>query len=443
MLFERTATAVSLHATRHLSRQRPITILFLYAVCALAISFISYQVTFSIILLPLASLSFSVLNRTPSYPPILPPPLSRFPLTHAIGASKSLPNKQHHAQINFASLPMRRPEAQLLLSYLSPHHVYLEYGASGTTLAVPHLVHTAFSIEHDIQVCRGIDSEMHAHKSLTDKLRAFCVPVSPGHAGWATQSPFEEGSYAAFQNYVDLPRANLSHMLFDRVLINGRARVACALRILPQLKPTSLVFFHDFFLRPHHYASVLVYYEEVARVVAHAPVSGYTDEPMGMLVLRPRHEYLQRNADVSVARLNAIYAQYTEQPPTEASTTVHLACQRGLLRTDQGGYPYTEMSRLLSRQTTRVRLLLDLAAIPFVVLTYMVLRDVFRKVFLEALSTCSPRGHRLLAGDLLAATTWMSTAATTVVNKQAKCTSLPVTTAARDQASSSTTAKAE
>ncbi|PXF47938.1 hypothetical protein BWQ96_02324 [Gracilariopsis chorda] len=443
MLFERTATTVSLHATRHLSRQRPITVLFLYATLALAIALISYQVTFSIVLLPLASFSFSFLNRTPSYPPELPPALSRFPLSHAIGASNSSETAEQHAQINFASLPMRRPEAQLLLSSLSPDHVYLEYGASGTTLAFPPLVYTAFSIEHDLQVCRGIDSEMHAHKSLTEKLRAFCVPVSPGHAGWGSQSPFEEGTYAAFQNYVDLPRVNLSHVLFDRVLINGRARVACALRILPQLKPSSLVFFHDFFLRPHHYAAVLMFYEEVARVVAHAPVSGYTDEPMGMLVLRPRQEYLQRNADVSVARLNAIYAHYSEQAPTDASTTVDTAYQRGLLKTNQGGYPYIEMSRLLSRQTTRVRLLLDLVAIPFVVLTYMVLRDVFRKVFLEALSASSPRGHRLLGGDLLAAANWMNTAGTNIINKQTKSTSLPVTTTARHQPGASSTAKAE
>ncbi|KAI0556593.1 hypothetical protein FGB62_493g03 [Gracilaria domingensis] len=335
---------------------------------------------------------------------------------------------------------MRRPEADLMLSYLSPEDAYFEYGASGTTLAVPSLVHTAFSVDHDVQVCKGVDAEMHRHKHLSHTLRAFCVPVAPGHAGWGTVSPFEEGSYAAFQNYVDLPRSNLSDQLFDKVLINGRARVACALRILPQLKPTSLVFFHDFFLRPAHYAAVLPFYHEVARVVAHGPVKGYTDEPMGLLVLRPREEYIR--SDVSISRINAIYAQYTEEQPSEASTQIEIAYDHGLLQSDRGAFPYVAFRRQLSRQTTYMRILLDLVAIPFVILTYMVLRDIFRKVFLEALSTASPRGHRLLSGDIRAATSWTTGTSGGVLAANTKSNSMPVTSG-RTQLTSSVGGKAE
>ncbi|CAN8068004.1 unnamed protein product [Agarophyton chilense] len=442
MIFEKTATTVSLHATRQLSRRRPLTILLLNATIAIAITFVSYKVTFSMVLFPLASLSFQLLHRVPSYPPVpAPPALPSLP--RAPGA---LPHPTAHvaqrALLNYASLPMRRPEADLMLSYLSPADVYLEYGASGTTLAVPPLVATAFSVEHDVQVCKGIDAEMHYHPRLADTLRAFCVPVAAGHAGWGTLSPFEEGSYAAFQNYVDLPRSNLSDHRFDKVLINGHARVACALRILPQLKPTSLVFFHDFFLRPAHYAAVLPFYHEVARVVAHSSVTGFTDEPMGMLVLRPREQYVTSDADVAVSRINTIYAQYEEEQPSEASTNMQIAYDHGLLPSDGGAFPLLSLKRQLARQSTQARLFLDLVAIPFVILTYMVLRDVFRKVFLKALSASSPRGHRLLTGDLLAATSWANASTGAVLAVHAKSSSLPVTSA-RTAATSCASGKAE
>lgn len=350
------------------------------------------------LLYPLANLSFTLANRQQS---IHPPPEEE--LAPRIATNISTPRTQY---INYGALPMRRPEADLMLSYLKPTDIYLEYGASATTLSIPHLVSKSYSIEHDVQVCKGISAEMIRHSQLPDKLRAFCAPVPPGRAGWASVSQFEEGSYKAFHNYVDFPLQNLTDVTFDKVFINGRARVACALRILPQLHQSSLVFFHDFFLRPAHYASVLTFYDEVARVVAHAHVSGYTDDPMGLLVLRPKKEYLKRHADVSIARVNAIYEAYKEETPSEATSGVHVAFTHMLQRTDEGGYPYYEINRVLARQSTRARILLDLIAIPFVMLTYLVLRDVFRKVFLEALSSGGRGSSRFFGTDFRTVSSW-------------------------------------
>lgn len=338
---------------------------------------------------PLATLLFSTTGRKPTtYTP--PPASDPFENSRPIGPTMNVTDLYLRRQsVNYAALPMRRPEADLLLSYLKPSDIYLEYGASATTLAFPDLVSAAYSIEHDAHVCKGISSEMLSHKITSSKLRAFCAPVPIGRANWGLNSPFEEGSYRAFHNYVDFPRNNLSNVIFDRVLINGRARVACALRILPQLKPSSLVFLHDFFLRPGHYAEVLTFYDEVARVVATGDVRGYSDDPMGMLVLQPKAAYAGRKEQVTATRLNRIYDIYAEVEPTKETAGMEVALRYGLLKSIEGGYPYYENSRRVAQETTRMRLVLDLVALPFIILTYLVVRDIFRKVFLEALSSSS------------------------------------------------------
>lgn len=447
MLFERAATFLSLYLTRRLSRYRALTILSIYAATACLIALISYYVSFILVLYPLANLFFTASGNLAAAPMPQIPGLPSSAAQYAIGAAPQNRTAELRARqmyVNYGSLPMRRPEADLLMSYLRPSDVYLEYGASGTTLAFPMLVRQSFAIEHDAQVCSGISSEMHRHPALAARLRAFCATVPPGRAGWALRSQFEEGTYRAFHNYVDFPRTNLSNVKFDRVLINGRARVACALRILPQLRPTSLVFFHDYFLRPKHYSSVLTYFEEVARIVAHGPVSGYTDDPMGMLVLRPKKEYIEEGmSDVPVAHVNAIYDANYEKEPTEDSASMAAAFDpTGLSRSDEGGFPYYELKRNLARETTHARIVLDLIMLPFIVVTYYVLQALFRKIFLEALSSSGARSSRLFAGDFRAAMPW-AFSRNTAGSAKAHSKTLPVTTVKPLDGATGSTGKAE
>ncbi|CDF35217.1 unnamed protein product [Chondrus crispus] len=444
MLFEKTFTLLVRFLTRKLSRYRAVTVLTIYAATAFFIILFSYFFTFSLILYPFAGRLFEASGRVAARHV---PNLQNAPAgmaTYMIGATSRDESAEFAAReefVNYKSLPMRRPEVDLLLSYLRPEDTYLEYGASGTTLSFPMLVSQSYVIEHDAQVCKGISSEMKQHPELAKRLRAFCAPVPHGKAGWGLKSEFEEGSYTAFHNYVDFPRMNLSEVAFDKVLINGRARVACALRILPQLREHSRVFFHDYFLRPEHYSSVLTYYDEVARILAHGPVSGYTDEPMGLLVLKPKLEYIDNEiAHVTVARLNTIYDNYEETEPTEDSASADTAFQHGLLSTGEGGFPYYEMSRELARSTTRVRLLLDVIMIPCIVVTYLVLRCLFVNVFLEALSSAL-RSSKLFAGDIRAAVPWASRSSSATSKPQTRI--LPISMGSAGEATTSSTGKAE
>lgn len=389
----------STRAVRHLSRLRPTLILAIFVLTVVVVLLVVERLLSLLVLHPLAVLHFRLASRKPA-PDVTPSSADpEGAATFVIGAQPDdLAQEQSNRQryVKYGALPMRRPEADLLLSYLKPSDVYLEFGASGTTLAFPHLVARAYSIEHDIRVCEGIAAELREHQSLQSKLRAFCAPVRKGHANWGIKSPFEEGSYVTFQNYVDFPRANLSGVHFDKVLINGRARVACALRILPMLTTNSLVFFHDYFARPQHYAAILPYYEEVARVVAHGPVSGYSDDPMGLVVFKP-HAHFTANGtgDVSAKRINAIYDIFVEHPPSARTTGLDIAVRYGLQPTEGAAYPYTRMTQQLSRQTTRARLLIDLAALPFVIGTYALLHYLFVFVFRDAMALSrASRGTR-------------------------------------------------
>lgn len=445
MLFERAFTFLSLYATRRLSRQRAVTILAIYAIVVCSVVLVSYFISFSLVLYPLAHVLFDLSGGVASggVPRAWNDPegIATFAMG-AYPANRTAELRARRQYVNYDALPMRRPEADLIMSYLNPTDTYLEYGASGTTLAFPMLVRHSFAIEHDTEVCDGISSEMQKHRELADRLRAFCAPVPPGRADWALQSQFEEGSYRAFHNYVDFPRTNLSSVKFDKVLINGRARVACALRILPQLHAQSIVFFHDYFLRPKHYSYVLAFFDEVARIVAHGPVTGFTDEPMGLLVLKPKPQYVEDGlSDISVARVNAIYDTFHDIAPTEKSASLETAFQSSLLSTGEGEFPYYDMKRKLTRETTRARLLLDLVMIPFIALTYYILRIIFLKIFLEALTCSGTRSSRIFAGDLRAAIPWASRGSSSMNKPLSK--TIPISVSKTQENSSSLTGKAE
>ena len=110
--------------------------------------------------------------------------------------------------------------------------------------------------------------------------------------------------------YAWLPIAVLTHALdqaggiFDLVLVDGRFRVACALKALQHVAVNSTVLVHDFYraddhgINREHYAMLLDWYDA-------APPGGGTVE---LAVLTPKPEALVAAAQLSqkyVAALNS------------------------------------------------------------------------------------------------------------------------------------------
>lgn len=176
----------------------------------------------------------------------------------------------------------------------------------------------AYSIEHNCEWLEYLRGELRASRRDYRNLETKCVRVTPGTRGWGTVSAYEHANYRQFKEYVDAVDS-FPDKHFDRVFIDGRARMACALKVLPHLKHDSLVFIHDFFTRTAHYAGVMDYYVEVARVLAFRntdPWLGPVDEPQGLVVLRPRANL---TLPLSDAQINAAYERidwrYPFPPP--------------------------------------------------------------------------------------------------------------------------------
>lgn len=72
---------------------------------------------------------------------------------------------------------------------------------------------------------------------------------------------------------------------FDVVLIDGRARVACAMYIIKFLRPSSIVIIHDYDAR-RNYHVVVSHYDVIARV----------HEGQSTAVLRPKKDKLPTNS---------------------------------------------------------------------------------------------------------------------------------------------------
>lgn len=191
--------------------------------------------------------------------------------------------------IDYSVQMMHKPEVDLVASYLRPDAIYLEWGSGGSTLNFASLVSDMFSIEHDCEWLRYVEDTMSSSNKSYHNVKTLCVAVEPGTKGWGTTSSFEHGNYDQFKPYVDAVDT-LGIRKLDVVFIDGRARMACALKVLPYLKKDSVVFIHDFYTRIDIYKGVLKYYDEVARVLATTenrdPRMGPIEEPQGLVVLR-------------------------------------------------------------------------------------------------------------------------------------------------------------
>lgn len=111
-----------------------------------------------------------------------------------------------------------------------------------------------------------------------------------------------------FKKYVDAV-TRLNEPTFDVVLIDGRARVACALKVLPYLSPTSTVILHD--ARRTAYAALDDWYDEVGLVVG----------DRGTRLFR-RKASVVAQLPLSDATIHAAYAPTSRTVAAQAGTAV-------------------------------------------------------------------------------------------------------------------------
>lgn len=150
-------------------------------------------------------------------------------------------------------------------TYLSPSDIMLEWGSGASTLFFSKLVKQYYSIEHDTNWANIL------YFSLPENVTYNLVkPNLPLSEPW---TKYEEIS--DYVNYVD----NLNVKYFDKVLIDGRGRGFCAVKILNYLHNDSLVFIHDFWTR-----ECRGYFE----VFKHYSIVDYTTTKESLVILKKK-----------------------------------------------------------------------------------------------------------------------------------------------------------
>lgn len=174
--------------------------------------------------------------------------------------------------VDYSDVLMPSVEIDTVVKHLLNVDTYLEWGSGGSTLNfAPFARISAHSIEHDAGWCDRLLDKLNASAEYA-RIHYHCVRVENGYRHWGKSSSFEEGTYYQFDKYVDLVD-NLGVKAFDFVLIDGRARVPAAIKVLAYVTPESRVVLHDaarlFEGSMHHpkYDAILTYYNFVELVV--------------------------------------------------------------------------------------------------------------------------------------------------------------------------------
>lgn len=196
------------------------------------------------------------------------------------------------SQVNYSAVWMSDIEIDVLLRHLGNVDSYLEWGSGGSTLNFAQFAkQVAHSIEHDKTWCSEMQDEITKLAKLRNVIQYHCVPVKRGTNGWGNKTPFEEGNYATFKEYVD-KISDLGVQTFDFILDDGRARIPAAVKALSYINENSVVVLHDAeraFKSQRDYHKIWNYYDPIDSVGG--------KERQGVVVLRrkPKYAYLEGN----------------------------------------------------------------------------------------------------------------------------------------------------
>ncbi len=191
-------------------------------------------------------------------------------------------------EVGKLELWMSQKEASTLKRRMRGIRTYLEWGSGGSTLNLaPIASEHAASIEHNQDWCDSVRNKLAAQNYTTVKL--YCAPCQHKNG--------TDGTYAEFRSYIDLVD-RIGQATWDFVFIDGRARVAAAIKALSYITPKTIVALHDSnrvrWDNANTYAPVLHFYDVVEEI------SG----EQGLAILRRKTKFDRLEGDhVAVQRI--------------------------------------------------------------------------------------------------------------------------------------------
>jgi len=149
---------------------------------------------------------------------------------------------------------MSSNEKEVFRKYLSQCSNYFEFGSGGSTYraSITDNIKTITSVESDKLFSEKI-------KKLSSKIDMIYVNIGPtGDYG----RPLLKLNSNLWKNYANAFEKRKENT--DLVLVDGRFRVACALKVCLEL-PSSTVLVHDFYNRAHYHC-ILPYFDVIESV---------------------------------------------------------------------------------------------------------------------------------------------------------------------------------
>lgn len=222
---------------------------------------------------------------------------------------EALPDKEvtlrdAQLKVNYTKIMMSSKEVNMILRYVVNIRTYLEWGSGGSTSNFAQFAsEKAFSIEHNKAWYEKMLPELSSHPLLT-RLEYRLVHVPRGQKGWGQVHEFEEGTYIPFKDYVDeIERLKVANI--DFVLIDGRARIDCAIKLLSFIRNDSIVVLHDSErLKPGYqsYGPIGEYYDVLDSV------GGMGRQGVAVMRRKSKYAHLQNDHQVVQSILDKKYS---------------------------------------------------------------------------------------------------------------------------------------
>eukprot|EP01084_Bolivina_argentea_P155224 270511_1 len=171
---------------------------------------------------------------------------------------------------NNGPLRATKAETKEFIKQVTNKNLYIEWGSGGSTEIVPFLVNEhVYSLEHSIPWCKRMVTQIfsiHIAVSL-NKLSYHCVDTKQNLFAWGRPETNNKNKIKQmgeiYVNYID----SLNTNKFDVFFIDGRFRVACALKIIKDeyYNEDSVIMIHDYNAKRKfewHYNVVEKYYNK-------------------------------------------------------------------------------------------------------------------------------------------------------------------------------------
>ncbi len=158
-----------------------------------------------------------------------------------------------HLWPRFYQFAMTSEERKLFEKIISTSNYYLEFGAGGSTFSVlQNSSATVFSVESSAEWIAGMRQYRMIRSNEKSRLSFEQVAIGPtGNWGFPIVNIFKE----SFPEYSSSIFRRISAKLIDTVLVDGRFRVACILKVILECHDNDPVkiMVHDFWIRPQYH----------------------------------------------------------------------------------------------------------------------------------------------------------------------------------------------